>query len=131
MCLPAALVCDGRRSCLHGEDEQSCGPRTCDAGLFVCQNGVCIPQRWVCDRDNDCGDMSDEPANCSMAACRFLYLFRSSVFFLKRSRGSVVKAPNMHPANHWRPRESLVVAGRASGRNCSRAPVKSYLSRHV
>jgi len=53
---------------MQGEDEQRCGPRTCDvAGQFSCQNGVCIPERWVCDRDNDCGDNSDEPANCSKA----------------------------------------------------------------
>jgi len=56
---------------MQGEDEQSCGLRTCDAGDFQCQNGVCIPQRWVCDRDNDCGDMSDEPSNCSMFTADF------------------------------------------------------------
>jgi len=65
VCLPAAMVCDGKRNCLQGEDEQSCGPRTCGVGQYSCQNGVCIPQRWICDRDNDCGDNSDEPSNCS------------------------------------------------------------------
>jgi len=59
------MVCDGRRNCIQGEDEESCGSRTCDAGKFQCQNGVCIPHLWVCDYDNDCGDMSDEPSNCS------------------------------------------------------------------
>ena len=30
---------------------------------FTCPNEQCIPIRWVCDDDNDCGDFSDE-ANC-------------------------------------------------------------------
>lgn len=27
---------------------------------FPCENGHCIPNRWKCDRENDCGDWSDE-----------------------------------------------------------------------
>lgn len=37
----------------------------CNTGLFPCHNGVCVPQRYVCDHDDDCGDRSDE-LNCSM-----------------------------------------------------------------
>lgn len=27
---------------------------------FQCGNGHCIPNRWKCDKENDCGDWSDE-----------------------------------------------------------------------
>lgn len=36
----------------------------CNDGLFACRNGLCVPQRYVCDHDDDCGDRSDE-INCS------------------------------------------------------------------
>lgn len=27
---------------------------------FICVNGKCIEKKWVCDRENDRGDMLDE-----------------------------------------------------------------------
>jgi len=40
---------------------------TCSSDQFTCTNSRCIPLRWICDHDNDCGDMSDELlTNCSM-----------------------------------------------------------------
>lgn len=43
-----------------------CSPlaQHCNDGLFACHNGLCIPKRYVCDHDDDCGDRSDE-INCS------------------------------------------------------------------
>lgn len=36
----------------------------CEADEFSCSNGNCVNSNWICDGDNDCGDMSDEEQNC-------------------------------------------------------------------
>ncbi|XP_043466543.1 sortilin-related receptor-like isoform X3 [Leptopilina heterotoma] len=41
---------------------------TCSSNQFECDNGVCIPEFWKCDGDNDCGDNSDESL-CSRTTC--------------------------------------------------------------
>lgn len=39
---------------------------TCPADRFKCQNNRCIPLRWLCDGDNDCGNDEDESnSTCS------------------------------------------------------------------
>lgn len=71
---------------------------TCDDSTFLCHNQLCVPKRFVCDRDNDCGDGSDEspecgkwppptshvvvtslPNTCLRVAMRLLYLFAECV----------------------------------------------------
>ena len=32
----------------------------CVEGQFACRNLYCIPNKWVCDGQNDCEDFSDE-----------------------------------------------------------------------
>lgn len=43
---------------------------TCSPGFFKCNNDKCIPDKWVCDKDNDCGDGSDENSpKCGTLPC--------------------------------------------------------------
>ncbi|XP_071495091.1 low-density lipoprotein receptor-related protein 1-like [Diadema antillarum] len=41
----------------------------CTGSQFVCANDKCIPFWWRCDGENDCGDRSDEPADCREFHC--------------------------------------------------------------
>ncbi|XP_022111824.1 prolow-density lipoprotein receptor-related protein 1-like [Acanthaster planci] len=41
----------------------------CTSSQFVCHNDKCIPFWWRCDGENDCGDNSDEPAECRPFLC--------------------------------------------------------------
>jgi len=51
---------------------------SCGANEFHCQVDKCVPQHYVCDGDNDCGDMSDED-NCTEATTggdKLLFFYR-------------------------------------------------------
>lgn len=59
--------------------------RTCQPGYVKCQTtNICIPHFYLCDEDNDCGDMSDEsPIFCGKIARLFLLWFRDAYLELK------------------------------------------------
>ena len=54
----------GDADCENGEDEpEDCkddSVKKCDESYYKCNNHRCIPGRWKCDHDDDCGDNSDE-----------------------------------------------------------------------
>ena len=41
-------------------------PDRCHEEEFKCNNSRCIPDLFECDFENDCGDGSDEHANCTV-----------------------------------------------------------------
>lgn len=72
----------------------------CDEKQFQCQNGDCIPIRFVCDGDADCKDHSDE----QVEECKFRGKFGTK-FPLHTFRWCTL---------HWRPSKRVQLIWRIS-----------------
>ena len=54
-CILPSWICDGQNDCWDNSDEVGCPTKTvstCASGGFSCDNNKCIPQTWICDRDD-------------------------------------------------------------------------------
>ncbi|CAB1344485.1 unnamed protein product [Coregonus sp. 'balchen'] len=65
-CLPTEFSCGGPlNKCISGTWHSA---KNCTADEFRCSNGQCISVSFVCDKDNDCSDNSDE-TSCPTVTC--------------------------------------------------------------
>ena len=54
----------------------NCGPTE-----FRCSDRTCIPNSWVCDGHNDCGDnIDEEPPNCMKVTNLHHYIYITTYF---------------------------------------------------
>ncbi|XP_068751456.1 low-density lipoprotein receptor-related protein 1-like isoform X2 [Montipora capricornis] len=61
---PAGLILKGEFQCVNKSV-------VCPGQQFACTDGKCLADSYVCDKQNDCGDSSDElPAMCARRQCQ-------------------------------------------------------------
>ncbi|XP_022082444.1 low-density lipoprotein receptor-related protein 12-like, partial [Acanthaster planci] len=61
-CFTMEERCDGKRDCTNNVDEKLCDPSLCmaDKGLFRCNDGTCIQEKYTCNSAVDCLHGEDE-----------------------------------------------------------------------
>ncbi|XP_033978973.1 low-density lipoprotein receptor-related protein 1B-like [Trematomus bernacchii] len=68
LCLSQAQLCDGKKDCPDGDDEDGCVTTCPSKGDFKCKDSrSCVPRVLVCDGRSHCRDGSDE-VNCPTVA---------------------------------------------------------------
>ena len=90
--------CDGFYNCFNHTDERGCENHTCIEGQFQCANGLCRPDRYVCDHDDDCGDNSDEQ-NCQGKPHIFLLFCRQAIYSHDAPSRVLSITYNSHPTS--------------------------------
>lgn len=77
-CIPPRYICDGKRDCIHGEDELACEQFECPGRYRCVESSACIYLQQLCDGIRQCPKGDDEwfcdarcPAGCT---CVGLYV---------------------------------------------------------
>ncbi|XP_071128650.1 G-protein coupled receptor GRL101-like [Mytilus edulis] len=78
-CISSRLLCDGKKHCMHGDDELFCANLTCP-GLYRCQQSTtCLLFNEICDNIKQCPQGDDEvgcdvtcPSGCSCEGFVFI-----------------------------------------------------------
>jgi len=95
-CIKEEDVCDKNWDCREGEDELDCpevvstslalcelagsGPHcTCPAGQLKCGNNLCLARDQWCNGVSECGDGTDEPAECGSCVGKLALLSPQAV----------------------------------------------------
>ena len=63
LCLDWREICDGIQNCMSGLDEENCDlleMNRCNEDEYRCVNGMCVPDHFFLDGEQDCLDWSDE-----------------------------------------------------------------------